>query len=293
MKLVSELKPDTLSHDSSAGELRIWCKKYEAYYHASNMQLPRNQVQQAYLLNFLDSELYLRLTRSIAATTPIIGAANSCLNMLLNIFRQKYPLLLRRKTFFQLQQQTGQDERAFVEHLKAAAAGADIQGMNLEDALCLVTISGLKDYRLREKLSELENPTMPAFFVLIDGHMHAKATAGGTAAAAAASPASTNEGQGKKNSSINNNSRAPLSDTEKKRRTIMKGGKCYRCGSPEHMANACNVAKNIKCTKCNTTRHTAAACVLGQARATDDQESLPQNLTLALGILTAARSSSL
>ena len=126
----------------------------------------------------LDSELYLRLTSSIAATTPVIGVANSCLAMLANIFRQQYPLLLRRKTFFQLQQQTGQDERAFVEHLKAAAGEAGIQGMNLEDALCLVTISGLKDSRLREKLSELENPTMPAFSVLIDAHMHAKATAG-------------------------------------------------------------------------------------------------------------------
>ena len=37
VKLISELKPDTLSHDLSAGELRIWCRKYEAYYHASNM----------------------------------------------------------------------------------------------------------------------------------------------------------------------------------------------------------------------------------------------------------------
>ena len=153
MELVSELKPDTLSHDSSAGELRIWCRKYKAYYYVSNMQLARNQVQQAYLLNCLDSELYLRLTSSIAATTPVLGAANFCLNMLANIFRQKYPLLLRRKTFFQLQQQSGQDERAFVEHLKAAAAEADKQGMNLEDALCLVTILGLKDSRLREKLS--------------------------------------------------------------------------------------------------------------------------------------------
>ena len=59
------------------------------------------------------------------------------------------PLLLRRKTFFQLQQQ---DERSFVEHLKAAAGEADIQGMNLEDALCLVTISGLKDSRFRVNL---------------------------------------------------------------------------------------------------------------------------------------------
>ena len=154
VKLVSELKPDTLSHYSSAGELRIWCRRHEAYYHASNMQLVRNQVQQAYLLNCLDSKLYLRLTSSIAATTPVLGAANSCLNVLADTFKQKYPLLLRRKTFFQLQQQSGQDERAFVEHLKAAAAEADIQGMNLEDALCLVTISSLKDSRLRE----LENP---------------------------------------------------------------------------------------------------------------------------------------
>ena len=27
VKLVTELKPDTLSHDASAGELRIWCRK--------------------------------------------------------------------------------------------------------------------------------------------------------------------------------------------------------------------------------------------------------------------------
>ena len=32
VKLVTELKPETLSHDASAGELRIWCRKYEAYY---------------------------------------------------------------------------------------------------------------------------------------------------------------------------------------------------------------------------------------------------------------------
>ena len=138
LKLISELKPDTLSHDASAGELRIWCCKYEAYYHAYNMQLVRNQVQQAYLLNCLNSELYLRLSSAIAATTPVLGAGASCLTMLGNIFRQKYPLLLRRKTYFSMEQQTGQDERAFLESIKAAAGEADIQGMTLEDALCLV-----------------------------------------------------------------------------------------------------------------------------------------------------------
>ena len=32
MKLVAELKPEVLSHDATAGELRIWLKKFEAYY---------------------------------------------------------------------------------------------------------------------------------------------------------------------------------------------------------------------------------------------------------------------
>ena len=36
-------------------------------------------------------------------------------------------------------------------------------------------------------------------------------------------------------------------------------GKCYRCGSGEHMANNCSVAKDVKCRSCNATGHIAAA----------------------------------
>ena len=55
-----------------------------------------------------------------------------------------------------------------LECIKAAAGEADIQGMTLEDALCLVCLTCFKDNRLWEKLSELETPTLPAFAVLID-----------------------------------------------------------------------------------------------------------------------------
>ena len=54
-----------------------------------------------------------------------------------------------------MSQQAGQDEGAFLEQLKGAAAEAVIEGMNLEDALCLTLLSGLRDAHLREKLSEL------------------------------------------------------------------------------------------------------------------------------------------
>ena len=78
-------------------------------------------------------------------------------------------------------QQQGQDECTFLEQIKSAAAEADIEGMNLEDALCLTLLSGLLDARPREKLSELEQPTLPAFGVLIDAYLHSKATSGSSA----------------------------------------------------------------------------------------------------------------
>ena len=65
-------------------------------------------------------------------------------------------------------------------------------------------------------------------------------------------------------------------------------GKCYRCGSPDHMANNCTVAKDIKCKRCNGTGHTQSSCVAsGQATATDDRsppnsQNIQNNPSLAL-----------
>ena len=61
IKLLTELKLETLAHDASAGELRIWLRKFEAYYIASGMQNALTAMQHAYLLNCLDSELSLQL----------------------------------------------------------------------------------------------------------------------------------------------------------------------------------------------------------------------------------------
>ena len=262
IKLVTELKPETLAHDASAGKLRIWLKKFEAYYIALGMQNTRIAVQHAYLLNCLDSELSLQLDGCVTAQTPVLGP-NSCLSKLTEIFKKKYPLLLRRKNFFQMSQQQGQDERAFLEQIKSAAAEADIEGMNLEDALCLTLLSGLRDARLREKLSELEQPTLPAFGVLIDAYLHSKATSGSTAAA------NRSKGRNQQQNKNKGGGAQKVSKGEKKRRNSMKG-KCFRCGSGEHMANNCRVAKNVKCRSCGTQGHIQSACGPGKARATEE-----------------------
>ena len=266
---MTELKPETLAHDASAGELHIWLKKFEAYYIASGMQNTRTAVQPAYLLDCLDSELSLQLDGCFTAQTAVLGP-NSCATKLTEIFKKKYPLLLRRKNFYQMSQQPGQDERAFMEQLKSASAEADIEGMNLEDALYLTLLSGLRDARLREKLSELEQPTLPAFGVFIDAYLHSKATS-----AAANGSEGRNQQQNKNKSG---RGQQKISDAERNRSNVMKG-KCFRCGSVEHTANNCRVAQDVKCRSCGAQGHIQSACGPGKARST---EEAPSNDTLAI-----------
>ena len=59
-------------------------------------------------------------------------------------------------------------------------------------------------------------------------------------------------------------------------------GKCYGCGSGEHMANNCQVAKDIKCRTCNASGHIAAACLpTASIRAVEGESNAGPN-TLAL-----------
>ena len=230
MKLVVELKPDVLSQYATTGELRIWVKKFEAYYHASNMQVARIAVQQAYLRNCLDNALALQLDSTVQQTTPILGGGVSCILTWTAIFKRKYPPLLRRKQFFHMTQQQGQDERAFLKTLKAAASKADVGGMTLQDALCMTLVAGIRDVRLKEMLSDLEEPAFSASTTIIDAHLHANATAGNTVVVNKVfTPGGNKKGQNKQGGGQGQR-RLGISDAEKRRRTIVKG-KCYRCGS--------------------------------------------------------------
>ena len=122
--------------------------------------------------------------------------------------------------------------------------------MTLQDALCMMLLAGIRDVRLKEKLSELQKPTLPAFTTIIDAHLHAKATAGNTAVVNEVFTPGGNKKSKNKQGGGQGQQRSGISDAEKKRRTVMKG-KCYQCGSGEHMANNCLVAKDIKCCSCN------------------------------------------
>jgi len=179
-KIASDLKPEALQVDASAADLRQWKRQFQAFYSASNLASLKMADQIAYLETCLSKDLAKYIARETTATTPIIGD-NSCFSLLDAYFNRKYPILLRRKNFFAMHQQAGQDERAFIEELQAVAEEADIASMSLEDSLCLMMLAGLTDKKLVEKLSEQEDPRFTAFKRIVDAHLHAKATGQGQA----------------------------------------------------------------------------------------------------------------
>ena len=182
-------------------------------------------------------------------------------------------------------QQPGLDDRVFLESLKAAASEVDVGGKTLQDALCIMLVAWTRDVRLKEKLSELEEPTLPEFSTIIVAHLQAKATIGNTGGVnKVLSPGGNrnNTGQNKQGGQgVQGQQHLGISDAEKKLQTVMKG-KCYQCGSGDHMANNCQFAKDIKCRICNASGHIAAACLpTASVRAVEGEGGQGQS-TLAL-----------
>ena len=57
-------------------------------------------------------------------------------------------------------QEEGQDGISWREELRNLADDADIKAMDTSDLLCVIYVTGIRDNDLREKLLEVQNPTL-------------------------------------------------------------------------------------------------------------------------------------
>lgn len=277
IKLVSDLKPDKLQPDASTTDYRQWKRQFTAYFSASHLDHAPTRDQHAYLESCLHADLAKVVSREATNTTPTIGE-NSCFAILDNIFKNKYPIILRRKAYFSMVQKHGQDERSFLEDLRATADEADIAGMGLNDALCMQLLTGLTDKRLIEKLGEVENPNIEEFSRIINAHMHAKASTPSQALKTSQQSGgnSSKRGQNRQGGGNRPNSRPQLSEQELARRKGLYN-KCLRCGEEGHFIKTCTVRNTVVCGKCKVPGHIARACNFtpaARAVESDRQEQL-------------------
>jgi len=176
-------------------------------------------------------------------------------------------------------QKNGQDERAFLEDLRATADEADISGMTLDGALCLQLLTGLQDKRLVEKLGEVEDPSIDKFSRIINAHMHAKASTPSQTLKTSTGQPNKKNSPSKPGSQAGAGSRPQLSEKEIARRKALYN-KCVRCAEPGHFVKDCTVRSNVTCGRCKVKGHIAKACnAVPAARATTEAGN-PEQLQL-------------
>ena len=258
----NELKPDKLCHDASMTLYRAWKDEFRAYHSASNLSKLTLPCQHAFLLKCVDVNISMRLKRLKTDTTPLfpVAGANSCIDIINEFFRERNPLMIRRRAFFNYRQSEGQDIMSFRENLRSLADECDIGNMTLEETLCLMYAVGVRDDKLREKLYEIPEPTLTKFNTVMDAWVqknrqmddHDKRPA-------------TAMKVGDKNKKKETPKRTPLSEEEKSRRRGIKG-RCFRCGQQDHMMPACKVSASISCNICKVQGHMAVVCGKTNAR---------------------------
>ena len=241
IKLVSDLKPDKLQPDANTTDYQQWKRQFNAHFSASHLAHAPTCDQHTYLESCLH-DLAKVVSREATNTTPTIGEDNSCFAILDNFFKNKYPIILRRKAYFSMVQKQGQDERSFLEDLRATADEADIAGMGLDDALCMQLLAKLTDKRLIEKLGEVENPNIEEFSRIINAHMHTKAST----PSQQTSGSNSKRGQNRQGGGTRPNSRPQLSEQEVARRKGLYN-KCLCCGEEGHFIKTYTVRNTVVC----------------------------------------------
>ena len=290
-KPISDLKPSELAFDASVAHVRRWKVDFTAYHSSSNMRVLPLTNQQAFFNKCIDDDLSARVSRLVTATTPIFPTPGfvSCFDIIDEFFKERNPVLMRRKAFFTLRQTDAHhDELSFMEDVRRAADEGDLAGMTVEDAICLEYVLGVKDDTLRDKLSEVQDPNIAKFTLIMKSYVQSKITARELNKHAVAVRAVSAQGKDKDKGKGKNKSTPPrqqLSDEEKKRRSRFKG-RCFRCGSTEHMQPNCGRPSNITCNVCSQQGHMSPVCSKSAVRSVvrEDQTDLgqpyPQQLAL-------------
>ena len=143
-KPVSELRPKELEYDATPSAVHDWKIKFTAYHDASNMKtLPLN-TQRAFLVNTVAGDISKRITHMATETIPIFPMQGqvSCFDYIDTFFKEKVPLIHRRKAFFTyVQQEKSNDNFLKVMHLHSKGHLLGGGGMIARPPPCLLYTS--------------------------------------------------------------------------------------------------------------------------------------------------------
>ncbi len=102
LRTVNDLKPETLTFESTPEVMRVWRERFEAYHRASKIGVEEPTIRMAFLKATLDIELQRDLAGRVdpAEDQDIEAIANK----VEEIFKERYPIFTRRLKLFSARQ---------------------------------------------------------------------------------------------------------------------------------------------------------------------------------------------
>ena len=251
-KVNTALRPEKLTENFTPREFTEWAEQFKAYYITSNFNKCAVPVQQAYLRQCLNKTIWFRIGANVEEDTEIFGDASSCMSLLLDEFKERYPEFNRRLTFFRSEQQAGQSMTDYMIRNRQLHDEADMHEITQEQMLLFRNIAGCRDKKLRERLLELEIRTLSELTKFVTRWEVAK----------------------KEDKDIDKTNASKASQIKGRQQKSGKDGtkkkpgdpdwKCYRCGSRKHHYKDCTVPATVVCKYCDKTGHTVDACMSKQ-----------------------------
>ena len=266
VKPIFELKPKEFNCNSTIDEVEPFIRQFTAFFNQSNLDLVGYEDQQQYLKNCLDMVLVQYLDTKIDPTTPVIGSANSCVNVLRGYFSSKYPLLTRRMEAFTLKQPSGVPFLDYYGKARQVYKAAEIEKLTAEQLTSYLLITSTTDAELRKEFLKLKDPDTKA---LLDcARTYVRANQKPNKSEQAEGTFAVTEG---------------FSRSRPKRRSFKSqlrrlGITCCRCGNRGgHSEETCDKDKDqLKCLTCGATGHVAETCFDNLRRNNSYSRDLPQ-----------------
>ena len=238
------LKPQPLEMDDKPSVLRQFKKDYKIFYNHYKMESFDLEEQQAYFTHCLAKKLHARIAPKIRGATPVMSqpkdsAGNepeSCFKLLEDEFRKNYPIVRRRRDFFEHRQQTGQSWADWNIQLKELAQEAELQDIQVDDLIMHMQLELTTDQEIRNKFLQQPNPKMEELETIASSIEQARRSQEGR-------KAQINAASGQSKVKI----------------------PCWRCTWTNHPHHKCKFIKN-KCKNCGDIGHILSACWKDQSK---------------------------
>ena len=158
-KANTALQPPILTMENTPLELDAWIAQFRAFWRTSFLNTLSHLDQQAYLLQYMDPELRMMVAERISNEMKIFPGPDelhipeaACINVLKEVFLERYPQFQRRATFFSATY-SGKGDRtklmAYCNKMETLAGIADLDSMTAQDLVAYKVLSSVDDTELQ------------------------------------------------------------------------------------------------------------------------------------------------